>query len=137
MYAILLSVSLCFNAGFNVILKVTYLSQLLLPKYTSGLYPGFRQFSVKPAYRFALLSEALEGVPRGPTNCVVLASLTTMIIDIGASVCPGMRDQTLKQSLSDLHEVVHDFASDRDDLRVSSSVCKNFPLVPLWPFLYG
>jgi hypothetical protein len=48
-----------------------------------------------------------------------------MIIDVGASVSPAMRDQTLRQTLSDLYEVVHDFSTDRDDLRVSF-ICEIF-----------
>jgi hypothetical protein len=64
------------------------------------------------------LSEALEDVPRGPAKNVVLASLTTMIIDLGASVSPSSRDPTLKQAFADIYEIIHDFAVDRDDLRV-------------------
>jgi hypothetical protein len=94
--------------------------KLLLPKFSSGLYGGFRPFTIRPAYRYASFSEVLEDLPRGPTSTVVAASFTTMFIDVGSAVPSHLRDEAIRNAMSDVCEVIHDFAVDRPDLRVSA-----------------
>jgi hypothetical protein len=95
---------------------------VLLPKYASGLYSGFKSYVVRPAYCYALFSEALEEIPRGPAGVVVVSSFTTMFIDVGSSSSPSSRDETIKQALSDVYDVLHDFATDRSDLKVANII---------------